>query len=148
MYSREGGSPARGPQRKPLVPCPWERGRGAGPGAGGIANMPHVQFSVTDAYDAGIRRIDRQSHRGVDLRYARRETSSSETYKRHRHRRKGPAAGFSPDGWCEHRPPWLGGYVPTADDVADYYSLPVRACLLPLVGCPGCLAKTAVSSPT
>src|SRR5919199_530295 len=60
MYSREGGSPARGPQRKPLVPCPWERGRGAGPGAGGIANMPHVQFSVTDAYDAGIRRIDRQ----------------------------------------------------------------------------------------
>jgi hypothetical protein len=102
MYSREGAARPLEVRKGSLSGrALGNRDAGPGPGAGGIADIPHVQFSVTDAYDAGIRRIETQSHRGVDLRHARLETSSSEAHKRHRHRRKdllpdsSPTAGAS-----------------------------------------------------
>jgi hypothetical protein len=59
MYSREGAARPLEVRKEGFRAVPL---KGAGPGAGGIADMPHVEFSLTDAYAAAIRRIETQSH--------------------------------------------------------------------------------------
>jgi hypothetical protein len=89
-----------------------------------IGHTQQLLDACKDAYDAGTRRIETQSHRVVGLRYVRLEISSVETDTLIAIGAKDLLPDSSTDGWREHRRPWLGDYVLTADDVADYYSLP------------------------
>jgi hypothetical protein len=91
-----------------------------------IGNTEELEVACKDAYNAGIRRIETQGRRELELRYVRMEVSwfSGQIDTLIAFGAKGQLPASSADGWREHKRPWGGDYVLTADDPTHVHSLP------------------------
>jgi hypothetical protein len=91
-----------------------------------IGNTKELEDACKDAYNAGIRRIETQSRRELGLRYVRMEVSwlSGQIDTLIAFGAKGLLPDSSAEGWREHKRPWGGDYVLTADDTTHAHSLP------------------------
>jgi hypothetical protein len=90
-----------------------------------IGNTKELEDACRDAYDAGIRRIETQGRRELELRYVRMEVSwlSGQIDTLIAFGAKGRLPDSSADGWREHEGPWGGDYGLTADDHTHAHSL-------------------------
>jgi hypothetical protein len=91
-----------------------------------IGNTKELEDACRDAYNAGIRRIETQSRRKLGLGYVRMEVFwvSGQIDTLIALGAKGRLPDSSAEGWREHKRPWGGDYVLTADDHTHAHWLP------------------------